>query len=549
MFDPSTLVRENIATLKPYTSARDISGKGGDKIYLDANENPYENRLGPGDRLNRYPPGQSAELLACLASFYGVNQDQILITRGSDEGIDLLIRSFCEPRQDAIVTCPPTFGFYQVSASIQGCETLEVPLDKKFGIKTEALIKAGQQKAAKIVFLCSPNNPTGNILNREAVQKTISNLSNTLVVVDEAYQEFSTESSITQELDNFPNLVILRTLSKAFGLAGIRCGVVISSPEIIKILRKVLPPYPVPIPVEEGALAAFSPAGLARLEYEIKSITEGREYLKKALEGLPVVEKIYPSETNFLLVRFQDAAVIKKRFTTRGIVVRDFSAVLPNTLRLSIGGREELDLLISALNCAFKPWRRERHSRSLRTTWETSIFTAVNLNKSTSPDIKTGIGFFDHMLEQLGKHGGFELALKAKGDLSVDAHHTVEDCAISLGQALKEALGSKRGIERYGFTLPMDEARAEVLVDLSGRGLLKFDGVFERAFLGDLPTEMIPHFFQSLAENMGATIHITVAGKNDHHKAEACFKALGRALKIAFQKSDSDLLPSTKGVL
>ena len=183
-----------------------------------------------------------------------------------------------------------------------------------------------------------------------------------------------------------------------------------------------------------------------------------------------------------------------------------------------------------------------------RKTNETDIAVAIDLDDAAKPDIATGLGFFDHMLEQLGTHGGFALRLRCDGDLHIDEHHTVEDCALALGQALREALGNKRGIARYGFVLPMDEAQASATLDLSGRPYFAFEGSFAREQVGDLPTELVPHFFHSLCQSAGITLHLTVCGDNAHHQVEACFKAVARALRIALRR-EGDILPSSKGVL
>jgi imidazoleglycerol-phosphate dehydratase/histidinol-phosphatase len=191
----------------------------------------------------------------------------------------------------------------------------------------------------------------------------------------------------------------------------------------------------------------------------------------------------------------------------------------------------------------------QRRATLRRTTRETEVDVTVDLDREGRPHAATGIGFFDHMLEQLGAHGGFTLAVTVKGDLDVDEHHTVEDTALALGEALRRALGDKRGIGRYGFTLPMDEALADVALDLAGRALLRFSGAFPRESVGGLPTEMVPHFFKSLADGLGATLHVTVRGENAHHMVEACFKAVGRCLRQACARDGSTALPSTKGVL
>ncbi|HEY7379295.1 MAG TPA: imidazoleglycerol-phosphate dehydratase HisB, partial [Steroidobacteraceae bacterium] len=190
----------------------------------------------------------------------------------------------------------------------------------------------------------------------------------------------------------------------------------------------------------------------------------------------------------------------------------------------------------------------ERRARISRRTRETEVIAAVDLDATTPVEIRSGIGFFDHMLEQVARHGGFALQLSAQGDLHIDEHHTVEDCALTLGQAIRQALGDKRGIGRYGFLLPMDEAEARVSLDLSGRSFFVFEGRFNRERVGELPTELVPHFFRSLADSLGAALHITVQGENSHHMIEACFKGVGRALRQAMRREGAEL-PSSKGVL
>lgn len=540
------LARPEILALAPYRSARGEVADTGGMLLLDANENPF---AGPGGgRPNRYPEPQPAKLAARLARHYGVDVGNILMTRGSDEGIDLLVRAFCRPGQDAVLTCPPTFGFYAVAAAVQGAEVIEVPLDETGGLDFDGIVAAGAFDSAKLIFLCSPNNPTGAAMDRETMLLLARRLPECLVVIDEAYIEFSDNESLAPLIAEQPNLVVLRTLSKAFGLAGIRFGTLIGDPALVALLRRILAPYPVPVPVAEAALAALEPAGLARLEYEVGRLRAARDEMAQALAGLSGVIEVLPSAANFLLVRFKDAAATKARLAARGILVRDFSAKIEGALRISIGTEADDALLLGALGANNGPANASRRGECARTSRETSIFAAVDLDRNAAPSVATGVGFFDHMLEQLGKHGGFALTLKCTGDLEVDAHHTVEDCMIALGTALRQALGDKAGLARYGFTVPMDEARAEAVIDLSGRAAFRFEGDFAGPAIGELPTEMVPHIFQSLAESLGAAIHIRVDGENDHHKAEACFKAVGRALKSAFRREGAEI-PSTKGFL
>ncbi|HAX90719.1 MAG TPA: imidazoleglycerol-phosphate dehydratase HisB [Rhodospirillaceae bacterium] len=235
--------------------------------------------------------------------------------------------------------------------------------------------------------------------------------------------------------------------------------------------------------------------------------------------------------------------------TVYGIRVRPNVCSIPNTLRFSLGTPEQNDILLGALGITLAVQKKTPRLTSVtRNTKETQIDATVNLDAPSFVKIDTGIGFFDHMLEQIAQHGGFGLALTCQGDLHVDAHHTIEDCALVLGEVIKKALSDKRGVGRYGFSAPLDEALASVTLDLSGRPSCVFNGNFNAPIVGDMPTEMIPHFFQSFANALGAAVHVTVTGQNAHHESEACFKALGRALRQAIAL-DGDVLPSTKGVL
>ncbi|MCH8862545.1 MAG: histidinol-phosphate transaminase [Proteobacteria bacterium] len=547
--DLDKLVRPEIAALEPYRSARGEAPDPSGFLLLDANENPYPDRLqGKGDALNRYPEPQPRRLKARLARFYGLAEEGLLITRGSDEGIDLLLRAFCRPGEDAVITCPPTFGIYAVAAQIQGAALVEVPLDQDCQLDIAAITAAAEKTSTKLIFICSPNNPTGNDMEHTGILRLAADLPQTLIIVDEAYIEFSGSPSLAARIAGQPNLVVLRTLSKAFGLAGVRCGSVLAGPEIIAILRRVLAPYPVPTPVADAACEAVGPAGLARMAYEVEQLSAARDQMIGALGGVADVQKIFPSSANFLLVRFADSDAVCQRLKARGILVRDLSAKLPGCLRLSLGTAQENELLLQALGIDSAPAVCSRRAKRTRTTNETSIFAAVDLDRPAAAVVDTGIAFFDHMLEQLGKHGGFALTLKAEGDLQVDPHHTIEDCAILLGETLREALGSKAGIARYGFTVAMDEARAQAIIDLSGRAYCRFEGQFDGPSVGGMPTELVPHVFRSLADSLGAAIHIRLDGDNDHHKVEASFKALGRALRMAIRR-DGGEIPSTKGQL
>ena len=343
------LVRPDILALAPYSSARKES-KGG-RVWLDANENP-ETPSAHQPLLNRYPEPQPADLVATLAALYGVSPAQCLVTRGSDEGIDLLLRTFCRAGQDAILFTPPTYGMYVVAAGIQGARCVTVPLirDQNFALDAAAVLKAVTPDV-KLVFLCSPNNPTGGLLDRAAVLAVVKALATrAVVVVDEAYVDFSGQPSLAAELPANPNLVILRTLSKAFGLAGARVGTTIADPAVIAVLQKVIAPYPVPAPVLQAALAALTRDGVAAARESVAHIVGERGKLAAALAKLPVVKRVWPSDANYLLIEVADAAKAMAAGRAAGIVWRDRSKDVPNTIRITVGTAAENQATLETLS-------------------------------------------------------------------------------------------------------------------------------------------------------------------------------------------------------
>jgi histidinol-phosphate aminotransferase len=543
-----SLLRPLIRELEAYRSARSLGIKG--EVFLDANESPWSSV--PAD-LNRYPEPQPKKVLKALASLYEVSPEQLLLTRGADEAIDILVRAFCEAGRDAILICPPTYGVYKVAADIQGAETVTVPLreENEFSIEVEAVLEK-VTKATKLVFLCSPNNPTGNVVPVEKIEKLASQLEGrSVLVIDEAYIEFASCSSFTKRLNRFSNVVVLRTLSKAWALAGARLGVAIAHPKLVDILQKVRAPYPISSPVAGLVAKAIDERGRASCQSRIDRLIEQRQKLFEGLSQCEIVEKIFPSEANFLLVKTRDSKEFLSRCLARGIVVRDRSLErgLANCVRITVGSEEENQALLDAVKGRPIEADKKRRATVSRATNETSITASVNLDGRGQAQVDTGIKYFDHMLEQISKHGGFDLSLQARGDLDVDEHHTVEDTALVLGECLNQALGDRVGIGRYGFLLPMDESEAKVSLDLSGRAYLVFKGEFFRESVGGLPTELVPHFFRSLSDALRATLHIEVSGENAHHMVEACFKAVGRSLRQAIKQSAGEGLPSTKGIL
>ncbi|PKH68319.1 histidinol-phosphate transaminase [Flavobacterium sp. ALD4] len=342
-FDVNTLVRENVLKMKPYSSARD-EFKDFDvaqMIFLDANENPFETGV------NRYPDPQQVSVKAVLAKQRKILPNQILLGNGSDEVLDLLFRAFCEPNTDNVITLPPTYGMYGVLASINAVENKEVLLSNDFEPQVDAILEAVNENT-KILFLCSPNNPTGNSFSDKNIVTLLQNF-NGLVVIDEAYIDFSKKQSWVNELDEYPNLVITQTLSKAYGLAGIRLGICYASSQVIAVLNKIKPPYNVNELTQKRALTRL--ADKEKIEIEIDSIITQRDHLLKVLLEVKFVSEIYPTEANFILIKVDDANKRYNELIAKGIVIRNRTTqpLCENCLRLTIGTAEENKKLIEAL--------------------------------------------------------------------------------------------------------------------------------------------------------------------------------------------------------
>ncbi len=344
MFDLKSIIRPHILNLTPYSSARDeYTGEVG--VFLDANENPLGSVL--PENYNRYPDPHQRAIKEKLAPIKGVNPEQIFLGNGSDEAIDLLIRATCVPSHDSIVILPPTYGMYEVSASINDIALVKVPLTTDYQIDTNAVL-AHIQPATKIIWVCSPNNPSGNLVQDEAIETLLRNF-NGLVVVDEAYIDFAGIVSWTQRLAEFPNLVVLQTFSKAWGLASLRLGMGFASPELIAVLNKIKPPYNLGGPTQALLYEALN--NEKTKNDMVQQILTERERLNRQLTELTSVVKIHPSDANFLLVQFQDAPAVMKYLIEGEIIVRDRSKVTlcDNCLRITIGTAEENAVLVSAL--------------------------------------------------------------------------------------------------------------------------------------------------------------------------------------------------------
>ena len=341
-FHLEKLVRDNVARLKPYSSARDeFKDFHEDMVFLDANENPYNNGV------NRYPDPQQVTLKQHLSSLKRVPVDQILLGNGSDEVLDLLFRAFCEPKTDNIITLPPTYGMYKVLAGINAVKNKEVLLTNDFEPNVDEILMAVDIKT-KLLFICSPNNPTGNAFKEEALEKLLKSFQG-LVVIDEAYIDFSKDESWLSKLDNYPNLIVTQTLSKAYGLAGIRLGICYASEEIIGVLNKIKPPYNVNQLTQQRALQRVLNQDL--VNKEVQQILDERDELINALNGLEFVKELYPTDANFVLAKVDDANKRYQQLLDKQVVVRNRSTqpLCENTLRFTVGTPEENKKLIAIL--------------------------------------------------------------------------------------------------------------------------------------------------------------------------------------------------------
>ena len=551
--DVLKLARPNILGLEAYSTARDDCGSNRPEIFLDANENPYNNGI------NRYPDPHQKALKSRISEIKGIAAGSLFLGNGSDEAIDLVYRVFCEPGESNTVSIAPSYGMYEVAAAMNDVEFRKVQLRPDFSMDTEAMLAATDSKT-RLMFICSPNNPTGNSFPAEQIEELLERFGG-VVVLDEAYIDFSVMPSLASLVKRYPNLIVLQTLSKAWGMAGLRIGLAVADPAVISLMSKVKYPYNINVVAQKMALMKLDEAAKDKA---VAEIVGQRFRLEKELRKCPEVKGIYSSDANFLLVRFDNPDEVYGRLLAGGVIVRNRSKVpgCEGCLRITVGTPVENDRLLRllsssvaepvevALRCQGIEKLGERHVRIVRDTKETIITLELDLDSMGSGRISTGLPFFDHMLEQIPNHGGVALSIDAKGDLQVDEHHTIEDVGIVLGEAINAALGSKLGVARYGFVLPMDDCDAAVLMDFGGRIDFKWNAEFNREKVGDVPTEMFSHFFQSVCTGAKCNLHIWAEGVNEHHKAEAIFKAFARALRMAVAKTPFPYeLPSSKGIL
>lgn len=343
------LARKNVRDLTPYQSARRLGGKG--DVWLNANEFPTAVTFDLSQQmLNRYPECQPKAVIDNYAQYAGVKPEQVLVSRGADEGIELLIRAFCEPGKDAILFCPPTYGMYSVSAETFGVEYRTVPALENWQLDLQAI--ADKLDGVKVVYVCSPNNPTGQIINPQDLRALLEmTRDKALVVADEAYIEFCPQATLSTWLADYPHLVVLRTLSKAFALAGLRCGFTLANEDVIALLMKVIAPYPLSTPVADIAAQALSPQGINAMRERVAQILAERQYLVTQLREIPCVEQVFDSETNYILARITASSAVFKSLWDQGIILRDQNKQpsLSGCLRITIGTRDESQRVIDAL--------------------------------------------------------------------------------------------------------------------------------------------------------------------------------------------------------
>jgi histidinol-phosphate aminotransferase/imidazoleglycerol-phosphate dehydratase/histidinol-phosphatase len=471
------------------------------------------------------PDGALVALRQRMADVYGVAAVSVLPVRGTLHGVALVMRRVVLAGSKDVVA-PDAADFAQLT-KIAGLALVTQP-DRQTGA----------------IFTSSPSREDGRALTPGEARAGAAEAGDALFVVDESLVELSDAPSLAAFAESASNLVVLRDLGGAYGFPDEPCAALIANPALIASFEQVLEPQALSPAAIRAARAALDPSRMAAHARRFAAVRAEKARVLAALTASPSVAEARATDGPFVFItpRVGDAVRADLRRLAVAGAWRDASC-----FRLDVGATADNERALAA----FGVWSAAagpRRSEVTRETLETSIVAAVDLDAQGGSEIDTGVGFFDHMLAQVAAHGGFSLSLQCRGDLEVDAHHTIEDCALALGQALKEALGAKRGIARYGFVLPMDEAEAKVSIDLGGRPYLVFEGAFTAPLIGAYPTEMTEHVFRSLAQSMGAAIHLSVTGENDHHKTEACFKAFGRALRQAV-RIEGDVTPSTKGVI
>ena len=464
--------------------------------------------------LHEYPDGTYRQLREAAATYAGVAAEGVVVGAGADDLILLVARVFLGPGTRAAID-PPTYALYRIATTLTGAEAV------------------GPDEDAAVRWICNPNNPTGETTAPKEIVELARNAPETIVVVDEAYLEYG-GTSCAPWVETLPNLVVLRTLSKAFGFAALRVGYALAHPETASLLDERRAPAPISGPAAAIASAALRQPRLGDVETTVAERERVRIALLAAGHDCP------RTATNFVFVRTDEP--LAERLEAQGIVVRAF----PEGIRISIRRPSENDVLLRALGAEPGP-AAGRDATVLRTTTETALRLTLDLDGGGRTRIETGIGFLDHLLTLLAFHASFDLELVAGGDLAVDEHHTVEDVLAAFGTALSQALGTREGLARYGSAIvPMDEARASAAVDLVRRAHAEIELGFSGDRVGALAVSLVAHALERFAMEAGCTVHVESSGADDHHVAEAAFKALGQALRQAVAPGDAGVR-STKG--
>ncbi len=466
-------------------------------------------------RLNDYPEGTYLELREAAASYAGLAAENVVVGAGADDLILLVATVFLgEGKTSAIAT--PTYPLYRIATQLHRARIVDA------------------EAPADVRWVCNPNNPTGTFVEPEEVAELARSLPSTIVVCDEAYLEFGARSAAPW-VDELPNLVVIRTLAKAFGLAGLRVGYALAHVDTAALLTERRAPAPIATPAARIAAAALRNPRLGDVEDTILERERMRVALIDAGYDCP------PVAANYVLVRSSEP--LAERLEEQGLIVRAF----PDAIRVTVRRPAENDVLLRALAARPGP-APGREAIVIRTTTETALRLTLTLDGTGRVRVATGIGFLDHLLTLLSFHAGFDLEIEAGGDLDVDAHHTVEDVLASLGTALSQALGTREGVTRYGSSfLPMDESRAIAAVDLVRRAHAEIDLRFGGERVGTLAVSLLGHALERFAMEAGCTVHVEASGADDHHIAEAAFKALGQALRQAVALT-ADGIRSTKGL-
>jgi histidinol-phosphate/aromatic aminotransferase/cobyric acid decarboxylase-like protein/imidazoleglycerol phosphate dehydratase HisB len=466
-------------------------------------------------RLNEYPDGQYRELRDAAAAYAGLRRENVVVGAGADDLILLVARVFLGRGRRASIV-PPTYGLYRIATQLAAAE----------------LASDGAEDVT-VAWRCNPNNPTGAVVPAAELVGLARGRPDTVVVVDEAYVEFGGETCAPW-VDELPNLVVLRTLSKAFGFAALRVGYALAHPDTAMLLEERRAPAPI-----AGPAAAIAAAALRDPRYDVGPAIAERERVRAALATAGW--DVPPTATNFVWITTQDDT-LGRRLEAQGLVTR----VYPQGIRVTMRRPDENDVLLRALGAEPGP-SPGRSATVVRTTTETALRLSLDLDGQGRARVATGVGFLDHLLTLVAFHAGFDLEALAAGDLHVDEHHTVEDVVASLGTALAQALGGREGVARYGSAVvPMDEARALAAVDLVRRPHAEIALAFSGERVGGLALSLLPHALERFAMEAGCTVHVEASGGDDHHVAEAAFKALGQALRQAVARGDGGVR-STKG--